>query len=155
LISDNYLSATVGMSFIHPVNTTISKLSVKEKISKEEAIQKINALRTIAMSKRMVIFGATIHPFIQSKIDGIPNNYNIAVVDDLNTLLFNLQGNTVNQDQHDGGIFMLPWVAKWESNSIPELEQSDVHRKPIGYVSRNNYLASELLKTATYSFTNE
>ena len=55
----------------------------------------------------------------------------------------------------DGGIFLNPMIARYEQNSLEEIEMSPIHRKPLGYFSLSNYLSSGLLKCATFAVTNE
>ncbi|GMO69167.1 MAG: hypothetical protein Nk1A_8050 [Endomicrobiia bacterium] len=72
LVTNHYLAATVGLPFIHPVKTIFDKeykAFEKSGLGNEQATQaafaKMEAMRTTAHSKRMVILGATGHPYIQ------------------------------------------------------------------------------------------
>ena len=160
LVTDNYNAVTVGLPFIHKTKTTAqeyyNKAQKAEKpISMFEAYKKEEAERTIASSKRAVVYGATIHPFLKNKIDGIPSHYKIAVIKDPITKLFNLQGDQAKQDQFDGSCIANPFLAIWESNSLTELSLSPVHRKSIGMVPMPNLMGSMTLKWATFTLTNE
>lgn len=162
LVTNHYLAATVGMPYIHPAKTTFeeerSKLSntlLSENEKTEATIRKMEAVRTAAHSKRMIIYGSTIHPFIQQKIDGIPENYNIACIDDKVTKVFNLQGNSKSTENYDGGMLENPLVAIWEKNSLPEISLSPIHRKSIMYMPNSRYMGSGLGKWAGFSFNNE
>jgi hypothetical protein len=71
LITNHYTAATVGLPYIHPVKTTLQKAEeyfTKQGMDPSEitqaAITKMEAARTAAHSKRMVIYGATEHPYI-------------------------------------------------------------------------------------------
>lgn len=46
-------------------------------------------------------------------------------------------------------------IARYEQNSLEEIEMSPIHRKPLGYFSMSRYLSSGLLKCATFAVTNE
>lgn len=150
LVSDNYNAATIGLPFLHPAKGATSKndSSLMEKLVEEAA-------RTTAMYKRGVVVGATIHPFIKGKITGIPNRYKLAVIEDLSTPVFNIQGDEEGAKQFDGGIFLHPMIARYEQNSLEEIEMSPIHRKPLGYFSMSKYMSSGLLKCATFALTNE
>lgn len=150
LVSDNYNAATIGLPFLHPAKkaAVTNDASLIDKINEEAA-------RTTAMYKRGVVVGATIHPFIKGKITGIPDTYKLAVIEDLKTPVFNVQGDDDGATQFDGGIFLNPMIARYEQNSLEEIEMSPIHRKPLGYFSLSNYLSSGLLKCATFAVTNE
>ena len=150
LVSDNYNAATIGLPFLHPAKkaAVANDAPLIDKINEEAA-------RTTAMYKRGVVVGATIHPFIKGKITGIPDTYKLAVIEDLKTPVFNVQGDDDGVTQFDGGIFLNPMIARYEQNSLEEIEMSPIHRKPLGYFSLSNYLSSGLLKCATFAVTNE
>lgn len=150
LVSDNYNAATIGLPFLHPAKKAAvsNDASLIDKIHEEAA-------RTTAMYKRGVVVGATIHPFIKGKITGIPETYKLAVIEDLKTPVFNVQGDDEGATQFDGGIFLNPMIARYEQNSLEEIEMSPIHRKPLGYFSLSNYMSSGLLKCATFAVTNE
>lgn len=150
LVSDNYNTATIGLPFLHPAKgaTTSNEAPTLNKLVEEAA-------RTTAMYKRGVVVGATIHPFIKGKITGIPERYKLAVIEDLSTPVFNIQGDSDGAKQFDGGIFLHPMIARYEQNSLEEIEMSPIHRKPLGYFSMSRYLSSGLLKCATFAVTNE
>lgn len=150
LVSDNYNTATIGLPFLHPAKgaSTNNNASTMDKLIEEAA-------RTTAMYKRGVVVGATIHPFIKGKITGIPDRYKLAVIEDLSTPVFNIQGDSDGAKQFDGGIFLHPMIARYEQNSLEEIEMSPIHRKPLGYFSMSKYLSSGLLKCATFAVTNE
>lgn len=150
LVSDNYNAATIGLPFLHPAKKAAvgNDAPLIDKIHEEAA-------RTTAMYKRGVVVGATIHPFIKGKITGIPETYKLAVIEDLKTPVFNVQGDEDGATQFDGGIFLNPMIARYEQNSLEEIEMSPIHRKPLGYFSLSNYMSSGLLKCATFAVTNE
>jgi hypothetical protein len=163
LVTNHYTAATVGLPYIHPVKSTFKKAEdyftdqgMDPSEITQAAITKMEAARTAAHSKRMVIFGATLHPFIQQKFDGIPDNYNIACIKDLIMSTYNIQGETESGlEQFNGGVLTNPFLSIWEANSLPELALSPIHRKSIMFMPNSKYLASGLGKWATFSFNNE
>ena len=71
------------------------------------------------MAKRNVLFTATIEvPIRKSKL-GIPENVNMSVIDDYKNELYNLSGQTYNQDVHDGSSLLNYVYSKMVDNSYP------------------------------------
>ena len=52
--------------------------------------------RTINLNKRGVIYGATGHPFIKNKEDGIGQYLNIAVIKDIKAYDMGISQNTIS-----------------------------------------------------------
>lgn len=155
LISDNYNAILFGFSYAHK--------GQKNKEFNSKAISWVDIMgykeeesaRTVAEYKRGVIGGATIHPFLKNKLNGVPQTYKIAVIEDISSTVLNVQGEENEATPHDGGIFMNPLTAILELNSLPEISLSDIHRKPIAYFDLQEYGISGLLKCATFSYNNE
>lgn len=143
LVTNHYVASTFGFPFIHPSKYKGNNLREDE------------ASRTSAMYKRGVIAGATIHPFMKGNKNGVPNQYRIAIIQDNKFPVINIHAEDDVATVYDGGIWLDPMTAIWESKSLEDLKLSPVHRKPIGYVSQADYLSSMLLKCATFSINNE
>lgn len=147
IVSNNYNLATVGLPFLHPTKVQATGID-----SKSIKIEEAN--RTVAFSKRGVIYGGTGHTLIKNKKDGIPQYLNISVIDDLTAPNMSLTGNNEDATTQDGAIHTNPFFSIWFQNSSPELTHSSVHEKPLGYSSLSKYGASTLFKCATFSITN-
>ena len=158
LVSYNYNFATTGLSYLHPSKAKLSKDIdfSSDKISREDwLIGKLEeGARTINLNKRGVIYGATGHPFIKNKEDGIGQYLNIAVVKDIKAYDMGISQNNDAVDAFDGAIFINGLQAIWERNSLPEISLSPVHRKPIGYSFLDREGGSVLLKCATFAINN-
>jgi len=96
LITDHYTAATFGLAQSSPSKYKLS--------STAEDLRKNEASRTSDMYKRGVIAGATIHPFMKHKKDGIPDKYKIAVIQDNSFPTLNLQASNEIATVYDGGI---------------------------------------------------
>lgn len=167
LIASNYNSLVYGLPFIHPAKGATSKSLADSKLKKGEtpsrsdffkfsdsSIIQEDAARTNASYKRAVIGGATIHTWLKNKLNGVPNKLKLAVIEDPIDYVGNIHGDIDKVTMYDGGIWMNPFQAIWEKNSVEEVKQSSIHRKPIGYFSLANYLSSGLMKCATFSVNN-
>jgi hypothetical protein len=70
--------------------------------------------------------------------------------------VFNIQGETESGlEQFNGGVLTNPFLSIWESNSLPELALSPIHRKSIMFMPNSKYLGSGLGKWASFAFNNE
>lgn len=146
LIASNYNSLVYGLPFIHPAKGATSKSLADSKLKKGEtpsrsdffkfsdsSIIQEDAARTNASYKRAVIGGATIHTWLKNKLNGVPNKLKLAVIEDPIDYVGNIHGDIDKVTMYDGGIWMNPFQAIWEKNSVEEVKQSSIHRKPIGY----------------------
>lgn len=147
IVSNNYNAATVGLAFLHPTKQFAKDESMAELKLEESA-------RTTALNKRGVVYGATGHTFLKNKRNGIPQIYNLAVIQDLESKNISLTGKNEDATQADGAVYINPLINIWEKNSLSELALSSVHKKPLGYYSKGKYMASGLLKCATFAINN-
>lgn len=168
LVSTSYNSLVYGLPYIHPAKGDAAKSEGMKLESEEIEVENDEdyfkydkwdiiteeAARTNASYKRAVIGGATIHTWLKNKFDGIPNKLRLAVIEDPSDYVGNIHGGIDKATIYDGAIWSNPFHAIWEKNSLEELNQSDIHRKPIGYFSLHNYLSSGLMKCATFSVNN-
>lgn len=147
IVSNNYNAATVGLAFLHPTKYFAKDNSIAELKLEESA-------RTTALNKRGVVYGATGHTFIKNKRNGIPQIYNLAVIQDLESKNISLTGKNEDATQADGAVYINPLINIWEKNSLSELALSSIHKKPLGYYSKGRYMSSGLLKCATFAVNN-
>lgn len=148
LLSNNHNLATQGLSFLHPTKKNRASNSSVVKSALEESE------RTVNMYKRGVVNTATGHTLAKNKVNGIPQEYKMAVIEDPESINSGITGNNPDATQFDGSIFMNPLIAIWEANSLPENALSITHRKPLGFSRANRFMSSKLLKCATYSLNN-
>ena len=77
LLSNEYTSLMTGEVWAHPNKTT------QGEPDSDDYYEFSEANRLIAQNKRAVIYGATVHPFLQGLKYGVADNINIAVVSDI------------------------------------------------------------------------
>lgn len=149
LISSNFLTSTVGGPYGHPFKT-----SIDENADEETKIEQEEAARTLAQFKRMVIYPATMHNYIQNQLNGIPPEYNIATIRDMSAQAFNFSGVAKDVDVQDGSGWANPFIAILENYSLNDAKAGE-DKKPIGHSMNSMYLSELELKYALMDIYNE
>lgn len=108
--------------------------------------------RIDSMAKRMVLYPATIQAFQQGRLDGVSNEVKVAVIEDPSEKVWNMQGDTHNQDIFDGSGFLSPFESMMEDNSVPGHGIKGT-KKTLGTSTRGHN--SALFKWAGFPITNE
>lgn len=108
--------------------------------------------RIDSMAKRMVLYPATIQAFQQGRLDGVSNEVKVAVIEDPSEKVWNMQGDTHNQDIFDGSGFLSPFESMMEDNSVPGHGIKGT-KKTLGTSTRGHN--SVLFKWAGFPITNE
>lgn len=149
LISSNFLTSTVGGPYGHPFKgRTDPGADEVTKIEQEEAA------RTLAQFKRMVIYPATMHNYVQNQFNGIPPEYNIATIRDMSAQAYNFSGVTSKVDVQDGSGWANPFIAVLENYSLNDAKAGE-DKKPIGHSMNPMYLSELELKYALMDIYNE
>lgn len=120
LYRNEYLFISAKGEYMHPHKNKelLRGKVISKKISWENYNAEISG-RLASMAKRNVLFTATIEvPIRKSKL-GIPENVNMSVIDDYKNELYNLSGQTYNQDVHDGSSLLNYVYSKMIDNSYP------------------------------------
>lgn len=149
LISSNFLTSTVGGPYGHPFKTAID-----DDADAETRIEQEEAARTLAQFKRMVIYPATMHNYVQNQLNGIPPEYNIATIKDMSAQAFNFSGVAKDVDVQDGSGWANPFVAILENYSLNDAKAGE-DKKPIGHSMNSMYLSELELKYALMDIYNE
>ena len=148
-VSTQFLLPTVGLQYIHSYKKSIKQLGggiIGE--------MKQTAIATVAMIKRMVIFGGTGHTQLGGLLDGCLNEVNVSVVNDPTINLVTLSGDTHEQDYNDGSVYTNPLYQREYQRSLRELQHEPIASKPITYVSQIQYAGFQEVKTADHALTN-
>lgn len=149
LISSNFLTSTVGGPYGHPLKSRIDPNADEvTKIEQEEAA------RTLAQFKRMVIYPATMHNYVQNQFNGIPPQYNVATIRDMSASVHNFSGVTSKVDVQDGSGWANPFIAVLENHSLNDAKAGE-DKKPIGHSMNPMYLSELELKYALMDIYNE
>ena len=109
------------------------------------------ARRIDSMSKRMVLFPATIQQYAQGLLRGVSQQAKACVIEDYQEETFNISGNTHNQDIFDGSGYASPFWSIMENNSLPG-HGIDGTKKTFGVSTDKD--RSTLFKWAEYPLTN-
>lgn len=115
---------------------------------------KEEASRFLAQHKRNVSLTAAMHPFQLNQIDGIPSEYNMAVIDDIHYELYTVMGTTASQAPFDGATFVNPLVVYWENNSLNE-DRAGVDKKQFIHYYDEATGTGGIIKTAGFGLTND
>lgn len=119
LFRNEYMFISSKGEYMHPHK---NKSEIRSGEFNEEYWEKYNketSGRLSTMSKRNVNFTSTIEvPVRKSKL-GIPENVNMAVLEDFKIPLYNISAETKNQDAHDGSSFMNYIYSKMVDSSYP------------------------------------
>ena len=144
LVRYGALSLTTKHEYQHPHK-------IKKNYADMSAIEEMTG-RSISMTKRMVIYPATMEYYQQGLRNGIPPEIKLAVVNDLSAISYNFNGILKEHDAWDGSLASNPFLSFLLKNSFPAKGISDV-QKSIGTFSRDTH--STFLKCALFTFTNE
>lgn len=112
------------------------------------------AARYKGQDKRNVSFTAAMTQFQLNQIDGIPLWYNIAIIDDIKTGLFTVDGNTNSSKPYDGATFVNPIIMYLENNSLNEA-RAGVHKKQFVHYYDELTGTGGIIKTAGFALTND
>lgn len=127
--------------------------SFDEEVGTYEEFSEAN--RLIAQIKRSVAFGATYHPFIQNKDNGVAPEIRIAVIEDIPGIVFTPNGDEkTNLDSSDGSGIAHPLQSRFENNSLVDAKVGQ-NKKSIMMDVDPYYGRPTLLKWAVYELSNE
>ena len=149
LLSNEYNNMMIGGVYAHPNKNKDGKLDSKEYFEFSEAN------RLIAQYKRMVIFGATYHPFAQNLENGVASNIKIAVINDEAGTAWNMLGDeNTGLDTMDGSGLSSPLESRAENNSLLDARVGR-DKKTIMHDIDSRYGRPTLLKWAVFDISNE
>ena len=147
ILSNEYNSLTLGEVYAHPNKNEEGKLYDDEYFEKSEAN------RLIAQNKRAVIMGATYHPFLQGTKYGVASEINLAVMEDMPGITWNMIGETAVNPSMDGSGISSPLQARMENVSLEDANVGYDKKTIMGDVDPI-YGRPTLLKWAVYALTN-
>lgn len=148
LFTQEYVTATVGTYLAHPVKALADKTNLL-------SIQHDEAARVLAQNKRNVQNTAAMHAFQLNLLTGIPNQYNVAIVDDIKASQVNVSG--VVEDgikPFDGATFVNPFVVLLENYSLGSA-RAGITKKQFVHFYNENTGSGGIIKTAGFGMTND
>ena len=143
LFTQEFMCSTVGSFIAHP-----------EK-SKSNDVLKQEAAHFQAQHKRNVSFTAAMHAFQLNLLNGIPDTYNIAVIDDIKDTQGTIQG-LLNSDikPFDGATFVNPFIVLLENYSLGGAK-AGVTKKQFVHFKNERTGTGGIIKTAGFGLTND
>lgn len=142
LISQEFMDLTVGSFIAHP-----------EKSKSADVLQQ-EAAHFQAQHKRNVSFTAAMHEFQLNLLNGIPEQYNLAVIEDIH----NTQGTIIGLDNDikpfDGATFVNPFIVILENNSLGGAH-AGISKKQFVHFKNETTGTGGIIKTAGFGLTND
>lgn len=142
LISQEFMDLTVGSFIAHP-----------EKSKSADVLQQ-EAAHFQAQHKRNVSFTAAMHAFQLNLLNGIPEYYNLAVIEDIH----DTQGTIIGLDNDikpfDGATFVNPFVVILENNSLGGA-RAGISKKQFIHFKNETTGTGGIIKTAGFGLTND
>lgn len=158
-LTQEFMGSTVGMFYAHPNKgaQNIQQLLREGKINTEQAYQMIlddEKARKLAQDKRNVSFTASMHSFLKNLIQGIPDEINIAIMDDPHDALSTVSGETFDIKPFDGCTFECPWFGEMENASLGGAKVG-VNKKTFTHYYDARTGTGGIIKTANFPLTND
>jgi len=143
MFGSEWRASTVGAHFAHP-----SKAAPGTSLLVDEAS------RYNASNKRNVSFTAAMHAFMKNLLTGIPSDYNVAVIDDIKDVQYNVVGVEDGLKPHDGAIFVNPFVVYLENNSLCGAKVG-INKKQFVHFYNEETGTGGIIKCAGFGLTND
>lgn len=158
-LTQEFMGSTVGMFYAHPNKKAqnIQQLLKEGRINEEQAHQMIledEKARKLAQDKRNVSFTASMHSFLKGLIQGIPDEINIAIMDDPHDSFSTVSGDTFDIKPFDGCTFENPWFGEMENASLGGAKVG-VNKKTFTHYYDARTGTGGIIKTANFSITND
>lgn len=142
LFTQEFMCATVGSFIAHP-----------EKSKSSDVLQQ-EAAHFQAQHKRNVSFTAAMHAFQLNLLNGIPEEYNIAVIDDITDEQGTILGLNNGIKPFDGATFVNPFVVILENNSLGGA-RAGITKKQFVHFKNERTGTGGIIKTAGFGLTND
>lgn len=142
LITQEFMISSVGSHAAHPDK------------SKSNNVLEQEASQFQAQHKRNVSFTAAMHSFQLNLLDGITEDYNIAVVEDIRDLQGTINGDLATIKPFDGATFVNPFNVILENNSLCGAK-AGITKKPFIHFKDPHTGTSGIIKTAGFGLTND
>ena len=143
LIQEEFLITSVGSYINHSSKYTKDDSLVDE------------SLRKKAQNKRNVQLTGTTHEFQLNQLDGIPSEYNVAVVKDIKDFCYNVAGEIEDGVKpYDGATFVNPMIVYLENNSLGA-QKVGLTKKPFVHFYNPETGTGGIIKTAGFAITND
>lgn len=158
-LTQEYMGSTVGMFYAHPNKKAknIQQLLQSGQITPEEAHQMIledEKARKAAQDKRNVSFTAAMHSFLKGLLQGVPDEINIAIMDDPKDYFTTISGDKFDIKPFDGCTFENPFFGEMENASLGGAKVG-VNKKTFTHFYDSRTGTGGIIKTANFPLTND
>ena len=147
----NYLEYLVTQEFM---NTTVGSFVAHPDKSKSGNVLEQEASQFIAQSKRNVSFTAAMYAFQLGLKYGVPEQYNIAVIDDIKDYQGTIIGLENEIKPFDGATFVNPFIVLLENNSLGGF-RAGITKKQFIHFKDEKTGTGGIIKTAGFGITND
>ena len=158
LFTQEFMCSTVGSFIAHPEK---SKDWTEEEIAQNgraeyswERVLRKEASHFQAQHKRNVSFTAAMHAFQLNLLNGIPEEYNIAVIEDITDEQGTILGLNNNIKAFDGATFVNPFIVILENNSLGGAS-AGITKKQFVHFKNERTGTGGIIKTAGFGLTND
>lgn len=145
--TQQHLLTSVGSHIAHPDKSGVPASVYLEHILAQEAS------RFFAQHKRNVSETASMHEFQNGMLNGIPNLYNVACIDDIKDSLFNLIGDTATAKPYDGATWVNPIIVRLENWSLGAEKAGNSKKQFVHFYNHRNANGG-IIKTCGFGITN-
>lgn len=153
LFTSEWLYSNVGSFLGHPSKAKLGQTETSDLQLAQYALRQ-EASQFLAQHKRNVSFTAQMHPFLLNTLTGIPEDYNIAVIQDTKEIRA-LVTKLVNEiTPYDGGTFVNPFIVYLENNSLGGAK-AGITKKPFVHFKHGDIGTGGIIKTAGFGLTND
>lgn len=142
LFSQEFMCSTVGTFLAHPEKSKSDNPIIQQAASFQ------------AQHKRNVSFTAAMHAFLLNTLDGIPDTYNIAVIDDIKDTQASIFGSLSGIKPFDGATFVNPFIVHLENNSLYGA-RAGITKKQFVHFKNARTGNGGIIKTAGFGLTND
>lgn len=111
------------------------------------------AERYAAQDKRNVSNTASMKEFMLGALNGIPRQYNVAVIDDFKDQQYNITGEIAGIKPQDGAMFVNPFLVYLENNSLKG-EAAGLTKKQFVHFYNSQTGTGGIIKTCGFAITN-
>lgn len=142
LISQEFINSSVGSFIAHP-----------EKTGSTDVLQQ-EAGQFQAQHKRNVANTASMHEFQLNLLNGIPEYYNLAVIEDINDIQGVITGKNHRIKPFDGATFVNPFIVYLENYSLGGAS-AGISKKQFVHFKNESTGTGGMIKTAGFGLTND
>lgn len=158
LFTQEFMCSTVGSFIAHPEKSkdwTAEEIEQngRTETSQERVLRK-EAAHFQAQHKRNVSYTAAMHAFQLNLLNGIPEEYNIAVIEDIKDEQSTIIGLNNEIKPFDGATFVNPFVVILENNSLGGA-RAGISKKQFVHFKNERTGTGGIIKTAGFGLTND